>query len=88
MVTNILGLIAGGYTQEQILQTYPELAREDIAAALEYASQVVEEHLTQDETKRAELHHDLDDLTGSWSADVAAAFDEALARQRTIGSSG
>jgi uncharacterized protein (DUF433 family) len=43
MVTNILGLIAGGYTNERILQTYPELTREDIAAALEYVSHVVDE---------------------------------------------
>ena len=43
MVTNILGLIAGGYTNEQILHAYPELTREDIAAALDYVSQVVDE---------------------------------------------
>ncbi|MEQ1792596.1 MAG: DUF433 domain-containing protein [Nitrospira sp.] len=43
MVTNILGLIAGGYSNEQILQTYPELTREDLAAALDYVSQVVDE---------------------------------------------
>ena len=27
---------------------------------------LLEEHLTQDKTKRADLHHDLDDLSGSW----------------------
>jgi len=43
MVKNILGMLAGGYTVERILQTYPELAREDINAALEYASQVIDE---------------------------------------------
>ncbi|TKB59355.1 MAG: DUF433 domain-containing protein, partial [Nitrospira sp.] len=32
MVTNILGLIAGGYSNDQILQTYPELTREDVAS--------------------------------------------------------
>ena len=48
---------------------------------------LLEEHLTQDKTKRAELHHDLDDLSGSWTADVAAAFDEALAKQRICGNS-
>ena len=45
---------------------------------------LLEERLTQDKAKRPELHHDLDDLSGSWTADVAAAFDEALAKQRTI----
>ena len=43
MVTNILGLIAGGYTNEQILLTYPELTHEDIAATLDYVSHVVDE---------------------------------------------
>jgi hypothetical protein len=45
---------------------------------------LLEEHLTQDKTKGAELHHDLEDLSGSWTADAAAAFDEALAKQRTL----
>jgi uncharacterized protein (DUF433 family) len=43
MVRNILGLVAGGYTVESILQTYPELTREDVSAALEYAAQLVGE---------------------------------------------
>jgi len=43
MVTNLLGLIAGGYSNERILQTHPELTREDLAAALDYVSQVVDE---------------------------------------------
>jgi uncharacterized protein (DUF433 family) len=43
MVTNILGLIAGGYTNEQILHTYPELTREDIAPALDDVSHVADE---------------------------------------------
>jgi len=29
-------------------------------------------------------HHDLDALAGSWSADEAAEFDEALAEQRAV----
>lgn len=43
MVKNILGLLAGGYTVERILDAYPELTREDVTAAIEYASDVVDE---------------------------------------------
>lgn len=43
MVKNILGMIAGGYTIEQILHAYPELSREDIVEALEYATNVIDE---------------------------------------------
>ena len=45
---------------------------------------LLEEYLTQDKTKQAELHHELDDLSGSWTAHVAAEFDETLVKQRTI----
>ena len=43
MVRNILGMFAGGYTLERILHEYPELTAEDVVAALEYASDVVDE---------------------------------------------
>jgi uncharacterized protein (DUF433 family) len=43
MVKNILGMVAGGYTVPQILNAYPELTHQDVTAALEYASQVVDE---------------------------------------------
>jgi uncharacterized protein (DUF433 family) len=43
MVRNILGMVAGGYSVEKIAESYPELNREDIAAALEYAARVVDE---------------------------------------------
>lgn len=43
MVKNILGMIAGGYTIERVLAAYPELTREDVEAALEYASRVIDE---------------------------------------------
>ena len=33
MVRNILGMIAGGYTVDQIVTSYPELDREDVVAA-------------------------------------------------------
>ena len=43
MIKNILGMIAGGYTIEKILEAYPELTRDDITAALDYAHQVIDE---------------------------------------------
>lgn len=43
MVRNVLGMVAGGYTVDRILAAYPELTREDVSAALNYASQVIDE---------------------------------------------
>ena len=43
MVRNILGMVAGNYTVERILEAYPELTPEDVRAALEYAAAVVDE---------------------------------------------
>ena len=43
MVRNILGMVAGGYTIDKILDAYPDLSREDINAALEYAAWVIDE---------------------------------------------
>ena len=43
MVRNILGMLAGGYTVEQMLVAYPDLTRDDVTAALEYAAKVVDE---------------------------------------------
>ncbi len=43
MVKNILGMLAGGYTLDQILTAYPELTREMVQAALEYAASVIDE---------------------------------------------
>lgn len=43
MVKNILGMVAGGYTMARIIDTYPELTKNDVSAALEYASQVIDE---------------------------------------------
>jgi uncharacterized protein (DUF433 family) len=37
MVTNILSLLAGGYSLAQILDYYPELKEADVKAAIEYA---------------------------------------------------
>lgn len=43
MVKNILGMIAGHYSVERIVQAYPELTPEDVSAALEYAAEVIAE---------------------------------------------
>lgn len=43
LVTNVLGMVAGGYTIDKILEAYPELTRADVVEALEYASQVIDE---------------------------------------------
>lgn len=43
MVRNILGMLAGGYDIARILQAYPELNQEDVVAAIEYASDVIDD---------------------------------------------
>jgi uncharacterized protein (DUF433 family) len=43
MVSNVLSLLAGGYTTAQILDYYPDLTEEDVAAAIEYAARLVDE---------------------------------------------
>ena len=43
MVTNILSMLGAGYTVDRVLEAYPELTREDVAAALEYASEIIDE---------------------------------------------
>ena len=45
MVSNILSLLAGGYTIARIIDYYPELSEEAIKASLEYAIQVVGEEV-------------------------------------------
>jgi len=39
----ILELLANGWTVEDILRNYPQLKREDILAALKYATEVLKE---------------------------------------------
>jgi len=43
MVRNILGMVAGGYAIDAILSSYPDLTREDVVSALEYAARIVDE---------------------------------------------
>jgi uncharacterized protein (DUF433 family) len=42
MVRNVLGIVAGGGTLADVLESYPELTPEDVSAALEYAADVVD----------------------------------------------
>jgi uncharacterized protein (DUF433 family) len=42
-VGTILGLLASGHTEEEILKAYPYLEKEDLRAALAYATWRVEE---------------------------------------------
>lgn len=43
MVSNILGMLAGGKDTGDVLDAYPELTREDVEAALEYATRIIDE---------------------------------------------
>jgi len=43
MVKNILGMVAGGYTVEDIPNACPELSQEFIQSALEYAAKFIDE---------------------------------------------
>ncbi len=43
MVKNILGMVAGGYAVDQIVEAYPELTQEMVQAALQYAAAVIDE---------------------------------------------
>jgi uncharacterized protein (DUF433 family) len=42
MVRNILGMVAGGEGVDAILDAYPELTRDDVVAALEYAADTID----------------------------------------------
>lgn len=42
-VSDILNLIAGGYPLEDIPKQYPDISKEDIIAAIEYASEFMNE---------------------------------------------
>jgi uncharacterized protein (DUF433 family) len=44
-VSDVLGLLAGGATTEEILADYPYLEREDITAAIAYAAKATDQRL-------------------------------------------
>ena len=43
MVKNILGMVAGGYTIDQIIAAYPELTIDNVRRTLEYAAEIIDE---------------------------------------------
>ncbi len=45
-VKDVLGFLAAGMTADEILAEYPYLEREDILAALAYASEALPDHAT------------------------------------------
>jgi len=42
-VATVVGMVADGMSDEQILKAYPDLTREDIREALRYAAEAVRE---------------------------------------------
>ncbi len=42
-VATVVGMVAEGMTEEEILEAYPDLEREDIREALRYAAEAVRE---------------------------------------------
>ena len=38
MVRNLLGMIAGGYTVDRVLEAYPDLSRDEVLEALDYTA--------------------------------------------------
>jgi uncharacterized protein (DUF433 family) len=46
-VSRLLGLLAAGQTQEEILSSYPYLKAEDIQAAIQYAAFLADEQVVE-----------------------------------------
>lgn len=43
-VATVIGLVAEGHSEDEILDWYPDLEREDIREALQYAAEAVREN--------------------------------------------
>lgn len=43
MVVNVLSLLAGGYTIQQVQDYFPELKKEDIIESIQYAVKAIQE---------------------------------------------
>jgi hypothetical protein len=58
--------------------------REKRISANRAVIELLEEQVGSTRKRRTPVHHDLDDLAGSWSSREAKAFDEALSVSRQI----
>lgn len=47
MVSTILSQLAGGYRIEKILEGFPQLSREQVVAAIEYALALVQDEVIE-----------------------------------------
>ena len=45
MVSNVLSILAGGYTIPQVVEYFPELSEDDVKAAIEYAAATIDEEI-------------------------------------------
>lgn len=43
MIKNILGMIAGGYTINKVIEAYPELTIDVVQKVLEYTAEIIDE---------------------------------------------
>lgn len=51
-VSFLLGLLAQGWTEAQILENYPQLNREGLRAAIAYAQETIEEEVMLELSRR------------------------------------
>jgi uncharacterized protein (DUF433 family) len=77
----ILGWLANGWTHEQILESYPTIAREDILAALAFAT----EHLHKNEASTPRTPEEIEALFRSFNVNTSDyKFDREEANARLI----
>jgi hypothetical protein len=68
----------------KVAQTIRQRARDKRVSVNKAVIGLLEEQAGISGKRPPPLYHDLDALTGSWTKAEAAAFDKALAKQRTI----
>ncbi|MGH7232786.1 MAG: hypothetical protein ACREJU_15730 [Nitrospiraceae bacterium] len=65
-------------------KTIRQRAREKRMSINKAVIALLEEHVNLDNKNPSTLHHDLDDLCGSWTKAEATAFEKILTKQRAI----